>query len=163
MAVPTTEKPLLAGPSRPLGAPEIPQYYLPSSSGKGTYAPRLYGAAAIQFGTKRQRIDERRRVAFLVPITADTKAVDWEHARPTSVMPDGLVKSAPAGATYLPLPARAMALKDFTRWAKQFDRWLARTQKLDIAPATDGSAGASLGPKRGGVTVELVAIVWELQ
>ena len=64
-------------------------------------------------------------------------------------------------SNYLPLPAAAMKVQTFTRWAKAFDRWLARTQRLDLPAKTDGDP-VSLGPKRGGVSVELVAIVWEL-
>ena len=45
---------------------------------------------------------------------------------------------------------------------KHFDRWLARTQRIVVAPKADGGPEISIGPKRGGVAVELVGIVWEL-
>lgn len=86
--------------------------------------------------------------------------VDWEGARPTDVLPDGLLATAPAPGPYLPLPAGAMDPKVFARWAKRFDRWLARTQRLDVAPLPDTPEITSIGPKRGGVSVDLVAIVW---
>jgi hypothetical protein len=159
----------LAGPSRPLGTVDIPQYYLPAGRTSGTYAPRLYGAAVIRFGTRRLRISETRRVAFLVPLGVTTRTVEWEGAIATSVLPDQLLKDAPVAASYLPLPPGAMAIKTFTRWAKRFDRWLARTQRLELpdagAPGLTESAAAAptpIGPKRGGVSIELVAIVWEL-
>jgi len=145
-----------------LGSPEIPQFHLPSSGAKGVYAPRLYGAASIHFGDKRRRVDETRRVAFLLPLDATTKAVDWESARAVSISPDQLLKDAPARASYQPLPAGSMELKAFTRWAKAFDRWLARTQRLEVAPKTETADASTIGPRRGGVSVELVAIVWEL-
>ena len=162
--MPPDPKTPLTGPNRPLGSPEIPQFHLPSSGGKGVYAPRLYGAASIHFGDKRRRVDETRRVAFLLPLDAATKTVDWESAKPTALMPDQLVKDPPvrATATYQPLPAGSMELKAFTRWAKNFDRWLARTQRLEVAPKTDTAEASTIGPRRGGVSVELVAIVWEL-
>jgi hypothetical protein len=177
--VPTTEKPGLAGPSRPLGVPDIPQFHLPASGKKGVYAPRLYGAAVIKFGTRRQRISETRRVAFLVPLDPAMKGVDWDTSTATEISPDQLLKDAPVAALYLPLPATAMQLNMFTRWAKHFDRWLARTQRFDVTAKPDAKDAtakpdakpdtkqdpndvASLGPKRGGVSIELVAIVWEL-
>lgn len=162
MAVAPNEKPRLAGPSRPLGSPEIPQFHLPAT-GKGTYAPRVYGAARIQFRDKKRRVDETRQAAFLVPLDVTTRTVDWEGARPIDLRPDQLVKDAPVKADYLPLPSGAMSVKSFTRWAKNFDRWLARTQRLDV-PMKDEAPDAppTIGPKRGGVSVELVAIVWEL-
>ena len=151
----------LAGPSRPLGSPEIPQFYLPGPGGNEAYAPRLYGAATIHFGDRRRRVDERRRVAVTVPLDAHTRAVDWDHAQPTDVRPDQLLKDAPAKGDYLPLPPGAMNLKSFTRWAKTFDRWLARTQRLDVPVRPEQPDDPpTIGPKRGGVAVELVAIVW---
>jgi hypothetical protein len=151
----------LVGPNESLESPEIPQFYLPGGSGKGAYAPRLYGAARIQFGTRRQRIDEMRRVAFLVPLDQPTRTVDWDTARPTDITPEQLLKEPPARATRAPLPDTATKLRTFAGWAKSFDRWLARTQRLDLPLKPDQSEPASIGPKRGGVSVELVAIVWE--
>jgi hypothetical protein len=151
----------LAGPSRPLGSVEIPQFYLPGAD-KGVYSPRLYGAATIQFGTKRQKIDETRRVAFLVPLDPQVKVVDWDSAKPTDVLPGELLQESQVKAEYLPLPADAMKVRTFTRWAKSFDRWLQRTQRLDLPGKSDQGETVSVGPKRGGVSVELVAIVWQL-
>ena len=150
-----------AGPSRPLGSPEIPQFHLPGGS-KGVYAPRLYGAASIHFGDKRRRVDETRRVAFVLSLESGTKTIDWESARPIATSPDQLVKDAPVRASYQPLPPASMEIKTFTRWAKAFDRWLARTQRLEVAPKTESAEASTIGPRRGGVSVELVAIVWEL-
>jgi hypothetical protein len=154
---------MLAGPSRPLGTPEIPQFHLPGGDGE-VYAPRLYGAARVHFADRRRKINELRRVAYLLPLAADVKAVDWDAAARTPILADALLKDPPTQAKYLPLPAAGMELKTFTRWAKAFDRWLARTQRYDL-PKPAGPADQPqphLGPKRGGVAVELVAIVWEL-
>ena len=78
------------------------------------------------------------------------------------IMPGELLRESQVAAEYLPLPAAAMKVQTFTRWAKGFDRWLARTQRLDLPGKPDQGDPLSLGPKRGGVSVELVAIVWEL-
>ncbi len=101
-------------------------------------------------------------MAFLAPLDPSARTLDWDQAKPTTVMPDALLKEAPGGASYLPLPASAMQLQKFTRWAKTFDRWLARTQKAEFVTKQEPPEAVSLGPKRGGVSVELVAIVWEL-
>jgi hypothetical protein len=137
----------LAGPTRPLGSPEIPQVFLPSTLKTGTYSPRLYAAATVR---------------FLLPLVDAQKKMDWESATPCPVSPAQLLKDAPVAAPYLPLPASAMQLGTFTRWAKNFDRWLARTQKLDVTTETEPPEQVSLSPRRGGVSVDLVAIAWEL-
>jgi hypothetical protein len=126
------------------------------------YSPRIYGAAGIRFGNKKRKIDEARRVAVTVPLTPGTRTLDWEASVPTEVTPEQLLRQPPATAPYLPLPSGAMDLKVFTRWAKQFDRWLARTQRLELPPQPETPEATSIGPKRGGVSVDLVAIVWVL-
>ena len=157
-----TSKPSLAGPTRPLGAREIPQFHLrPAPGATGVYAPWVYGAATVQFVDRKRTLDETRRVAFRVPLTEGMRLVDWELAAMVAPTPDLLLGEAPVPAPYRPLPAGAMDLKIFTRWAKSFDRWLARTQRLAV-PVAEGDAPVSIAPKRGGVSVELVAIAWEL-
>jgi hypothetical protein len=160
--VATSEKAKLAGPARPLGSPEIPQFHLPARVKDGIYTPRLYGAARIQFGDRRRKIDQTRHVAFLVGLEPGAKVVDWETAQPTDVMPDQLLKDPAVVANYAPLAAGAMQIQTFTRWAKNFDRWLARTQRLEIALKGETTESSTIGPKRGGVSVDLVAVVWEL-
>ena len=122
----------------------------------------LYGAATVHFRDRKRKIDERRSVAFTVPLTPATRTVDWEGAQVLNVTPAELLKEAPVEAGYLPLPPGAMQLKTFTRWAKNFDRWLARTQRFEAPASQDSPEGLTLGPKRGGVSVEIVAIVWDL-
>jgi hypothetical protein len=154
----------LAGPTRPLGSPDIPQFHLPAqkSAGKALYTPYLYGMASIQFADKRRGVDEERQVAFLLPLDPSAKTIDWDQAKATEVTQEQLLPAPAAAAEYLPLPAGAMQTKVFTRWAKQFDRWLARTQRVMLQSKTDPPEPVEIRPKRGGVNVNLVAIVWEL-
>jgi hypothetical protein len=160
--VPKIDKERLAGPTRPPGSPDIPQFHLPSAASSGVFSPRLYGAARIHYADGRRKLDETRRVAFVLPLDPTSKAVDWDQAQSTPSMPEDLLQTAPRSASYLPLPSAAMDVKAFTRWARGFDRWLARTQRLAVPAKTEGAEDVSLRPKRGGVSVELVGIVWEL-
>ena len=146
-----------------MGSPDIPQLFLPTTSKKGTYSPRLYGAATVQFRDRKRKVDQPRFVAFLVPLAPGMRTVDWEGAQPCDLKPAQLLKEAPVEAPFLPLPPGAMKLPSFTRWAKNFDRWLARTQKLDATTKSDPPEQVTLAPTRGGVSVELVAIAWELE
>jgi hypothetical protein len=152
-----------AGPTRPQGSPDIPQVFLPGEvGGAGVYVPRVYGAARIQFADRRRGFEETRRVAFLAPINPTGRTLDWDAAKPTGVMPDQLLDQPPVDALYLPLSAAAMQIVTFTRWARAFDRWIARTQRVELLTKQDPPEPVSLGPKRGGVSIELVAIAWEL-
>ena len=156
-----TPTPLL-GPTRPAGSEEVPQLFLPTTSKQGTYSPSLYGAATVQFRDRKRKVDQPRFVAFLLPLAPGARTVDWDTSQPTDIKPAQLLNDAPVDAPFLPLPAAAMRLTTFTRWAKNFDRWLARTQKLDATTKSDPPEQVSLAPTRGGVSVELVAIVWRL-
>lgn len=99
----------------------------------------------------------------MLSIEPGMRAVDWDRASESTLLPEQLLPNPPVTAPYQPLPAGAMRVLTFTRWAKSFDRWLARTQRLQVAGETsDQGEPVQLRPKRGGVTVELVAIVWEL-
>ena len=154
---------LQPGSVRPEGSPEIPQVFLPAAPGaSGVYTPRVYGAARIQFADRRRGLEETRRVAFLAAINPTGRTLDWDAAKPTEVTPEQLLKQAPGDASYLPLSTAAGQVLTFTRWAKAFDRWLARTQRVELLSKQDPSESVTLGPKRGGVSVELVAIAWEL-
>jgi hypothetical protein len=158
----TPHKTPLAGPTRPLGSPEVPQFHLPIAGPGELYTPRVYGAARIHFADRRRHLDETRRLAVVVAIEAGARTLDWDKATPTAVMPEDLVADAPMRASYLPLPASAMDVQRFARWAKSFDRWLARTQRIERTTSQAPPETVTLGPKRGGVSVELVALVWEL-
>ena len=141
---------------------EIPRFYLPTAAASGTYAPRLYGAADIRFGESKRRLDARRHLAFLWPLDATTKTIDWDAASPTTITVNQLLKDPPVTAEHQPLSPAATQVKTFTRWAKHFDRWLARTQRVELSTKQDPPELVTVGPKRGGVKVQLVAIVWEL-
>jgi hypothetical protein len=160
--VATTPPTAPGGADQPPASQEIPQLFLPTTSKKGTYSPRLYGAATVQFRDRKRKVDQPRFVAFTVPLVPGTRTVDWEGAQPCSVKPADLLRTAPVDAEYQPLPPAATKLPSFTRWAKNFDRWLARTQRLDLTTKSEPPEQVSLAPTRGGVSVELVAIVWEL-
>lgn len=157
-------EPLQAGPTPPQGSPDIPQRFLPAAGQvkDGVYMPRLYGAARIQFADRRRGLEETRRVAFLAPINPTGRTLDWDAAKATEVMPEQLQERPAVEAPFSPLSTAATRIVTFTRWARAFDRWIARTQRVELLTKQDPAETVSLGPKRGGVSVELVAIAWEL-
>jgi len=120
----------------------------------------VYGSATVQFSERKQGLDETRRVAFLAPIPTVLKTLDWELAVATNIQPEALVAEPAGASSYQPLPGNAMQINTFKRWAKAFDRWLARTQRIEVTTAAEPAETVMVGPKRGGVKVQLVAIVW---
>ncbi len=125
-----------AGPSSiatPIIGAEIPQLYLPRDAGNTRpYEPYLYGSAQLFFGDSKVAVDEARRVSVIVPLDAGARAVDWERAAPIDAAPHDLAAEPPVEAGYAPLPSFATNAAKFAKLARDFDRWLGRTQRLDL-------------------------------
>lgn len=119
--------------ARPLSPPEIPQFFLPAEgAGDGMWVPHLYGAADVDFADAKRGIDERRVVTATVRLDAVAAMVDWDASEPTGVRPDQLLGNPPVDAPFAALPPQALQVKAFAKWSKDFDRWLSRTQRLDL-------------------------------
>ena len=86
----------------------------------------LYGAAEVTFADAKCGIDETRTVAVTVPLDEGMVVLDWDAGTETDLMPEHLVKDAPPGGTFGPLPSMAQQVKAFAKWAKDLDRWLGR-------------------------------------
>ncbi|HEX6323885.1 MAG TPA: DUF87 domain-containing protein, partial [Vicinamibacterales bacterium] len=122
-----------ASAARPVVAADIPQLYLPRAEGDSRpYAPHFYGSAQLFFGDSKVAVDEARRVSVIVPLDAGARALDWDRAEPVDAGPQDLLAHAPTEAPYAPLPAYAANVQKFAKLARDFDRWLGRTQRLEL-------------------------------
>ncbi|MDQ3069562.1 MAG: DUF87 domain-containing protein [Acidobacteriota bacterium] len=118
---------------KPILSADIPQLYLPrEASDTRPYRPFLYGSAQLYFGDSKQAIDEARRVSVMVPLDPAARAIDWDLAQPADAAPQALLAAPPANAQYTALPAAASSPARFAKVARDFDRWLGRTQRLDL-------------------------------
>ncbi len=130
-APPVAPAPSPVSSARPLLPPEIPQFFLPGVAG-ATWVPHLYGAAEVDFVDSRKAINERRQVRVWLPLSGAAAVVDWEQAQPVTVEPADLDSSPSAEAAWAPLPAQASQIKTFAKWSKDFDRWVSRSQRLEL-------------------------------
>lgn len=122
-----------AAGARPIIAAEIPQLYLPREAGEsGPYVPYLYGSAQLHFGDSKVAVDEARRVSVIVPLEQGARSLDWDLAAPLAAAPHDLLDTPPSAAGYAPLPAFATSVAKFAKLARDFDRWLGRTQRLEL-------------------------------
>ena len=118
---------------KPIIAAEIPQLYLPRAAGDARpYEPHVYGSAQLFFGDSKVAVDEARRVSVIVPLAAGARAVDWELAAAIDAAPQDLSADPPVDAGYAPLPSFATNAQKFSKLARDFDRWLGRTQRLEL-------------------------------
>ena len=123
----------LSSVARPIIGAEIPQLYLKRAAGDARpYEPYLYGSAQLFFGDSKVAVDEARRVSVIVPLDANARAVDWDRAVPADAAPQDLSAEPPVEAGYAPLPSFATNTAKFAKLARDFDRWLGRTQRLEL-------------------------------
>ncbi|NQW05128.1 MAG: DUF87 domain-containing protein [Acidobacteria bacterium] len=121
-----------ASVARPLLAPEIPQFFDGAGSSSAIWMPTLYGAARVTFADAKRGVDESRLVAVTVPIDPSTVVIDWDTGAPTDLRPEDLLAEAPETGSFGPLPAQAQQARAFVKWARDFDRWAGRTQRLTL-------------------------------
>ena len=113
----------------PLLDPAIDQFFV---QGDGRYVPMLLGVARISYADSKLGLDETRDVTLVTPIKDVAVAVNWDEAEPADFKVNDLSKTAPAGATFAPLPSAATKPKNFVTWQKDFARWAAQTQSIEL-------------------------------
>ncbi len=122
--------PPLRASGTPLIDPAIPQFFVP---GGDSYAPMVLGVARVSYSDAKLGLDETREVAVVTPIADRPVALDWEQAEPVDFAVKDLLK-APEGdsASFAPLPAPAARPKSYATWEKDFSRWAAQSQSIEL-------------------------------
>ena len=120
----------VGGRSTPVIDPAIPQFFVP---GGDSYAPMVLGVARVSYSDAKLGLDETREVAVVTPIADRPVALDWEQAEPVDFAVKDLLK-APEGdsASFAPLPAPAARPKSYATWEKDFSRWAAQSQSIEL-------------------------------
>ncbi len=128
--VPKVPKGLVPTVQAPVLDPAIQQFFVPGGDG---YVPMVLGVARVTYSDAKLGLDETREVAVLTPIGDGPVAVDWEHAEPADFAVKDL-RTAPEreSATYAPLPAAAAKPKSYATWEKDFSRWAAQSQSIEL-------------------------------
>ncbi len=120
---------------RPILPTEIPQYFLPSSSGTSAtlvYKPMLLGVSQVRFSDTKRKVDDTKELYFLAPFIDGPVPMNWENAEPADLnMPD-LASTPLDSAKYADLPSAATMSKNYGTWRKEFANWLSRSQRIDL-------------------------------
>lgn len=121
--------------ARPMLPSEIPQYFTPVSPRQSQWVPGLYGAAEVAFSDAKRGVDETRVVTVTVPLDPSMILIEWDQATPCDLEPRHLDRepaSTSGEGAWGDLPPAAVQAKSYARWAKDFERWLAKSQRLDL-------------------------------
>jgi hypothetical protein len=122
-----------ASGAAPIVPPGVQQYFVPSAGGGAVhYTPVVLGAARVGFGDSKLGIDETRDVIYAAPFAAGAVAVDWSTATRVDVAAADLATTGQAGASYAEVPATGLQAKSYAVWNKDFARWIAQSEKLEL-------------------------------
>jgi hypothetical protein len=121
-AVPASPPPILD--------PAIKQFFTPGTG--SIYEPVLVGVARVTYTDAKLGIDETRDVTVVTPITDDAVAVNWDHAEPAGFNARDLETAARPGMSFASLPAAAARPKNYVTWEKDFGRWAAQSQTVEL-------------------------------
>lgn len=123
----------------PVVPPEIQQYVVPPSrsdavrQASGRHVPVILGAARVSFSDPKLKIDASRDVLYAAPVGDTAVAVDWANSTKLDVSAADLRPvSASEGIGFAPLPAAAAQPRNYTAWNKEFGRWLAQAERLEM-------------------------------
>jgi hypothetical protein len=115
--------------SVPIVDPAIEQFFVPGGS---QLEPMLMGSARISYSDSKLGLDETRDVTVVTPITDAAVAVNWDQAEIADFTVNELSKTAPAHAAFAALPSAATKAKNYTAWEKDFARWAAQSQSIEL-------------------------------
>lgn len=122
---------------KPILPKEIKSLYLKRSIDESTkseylYKPFLTTLTDVRFYDRTKKIDFEKTISFLVPITDDVIAVNWDNA--LEIAPDEKIfkKSAPFKLNYAKLPTPATKIKNFRGWEKFFKDHLVSEYYLEV-------------------------------
>jgi hypothetical protein len=123
------------GSAAPVLPPGVQQYFIPRPSGASGvthYTPGVLGVARVGFGDARLGVDVTRDVLYLAPFGDGPIALDWATATRLEVAPTDLQPAPDPGATFDPVPPPGLLPKSYAGWNKEFGRWLAQSETLDL-------------------------------
>jgi hypothetical protein len=118
---------------KPIVPPGIEQFFVPASAGADViYRPVVLGSARVGFSDPKNTIDESRDVLYAAEITDGAVPVDWTSASRVDVPTASLVRAPAASARQEPVPSAALQAKNYANWQKDFSRWLAQSETLEL-------------------------------
>ncbi|MFO0834312.1 MAG: hypothetical protein U0638_05020 [Phycisphaerales bacterium] len=136
--------------SRPVLAPEIPQYFLPARSdahagGGVVYVPMVLGLGKVFFSDSKLGVEETETHSWLAAFGSGPIAIDWEHAERVDMWESDLDKSPAGVAAFEPVPTDAAKAKSYEVWKKDLAAELYRSAKLELLQSPSSGEVSKLG------------------
>jgi len=121
-----------AADAAPTLPPAIQQFYVPGHAENLVYHPRLVAAGDMVFSNARYKVEDERSVLFTVELEDGPVDVDWDNSERLNVAVDALQNDGNEGAAYAECPAPAANPKSYTKWGRNFKRWLRQNETMSV-------------------------------
>lgn len=112
--------------------PGIQEYYVRGNGDDIVYHPRLIAGGDIVYSSARYQIEDERNVMHTVEFDDGPVAIDWDHAEALPLSVDDLRDSAQDDAQFADCPAAANTAKNYTKWKKDYSRWLRQNEHITL-------------------------------
>jgi len=122
--------------TRPVLAPDVPQYFLPvatpAAGARLVYRPALLGTADLHYVDASLGLDQWQTVAHLVPLADQVPSDTWDQA---ALWPSGAPELLPdpeSGIEFSSPPSEVTQAKRYDSWAKRYRTHLYQTMPLTL-------------------------------
>ena len=122
---------------KPILPKEIKPLYLnreieDSKQGEFLYQPFITTVADIRFYDRTKKIDLSKKISFIVPITNDVIAVNWDEAKELIPNEDVYKKQSLKNVSFGDLPPASINPKNYTGWERFFKDHLVNNYYLEV-------------------------------
>jgi hypothetical protein len=138
--------------SRPSVAGDIPEYFLPATSGSGAilYKPMIMGLAKLHFIDTKLKLDQWQTTAYLAPLDAEGKQALWPEALADANLKASLTKAPASDAgEYGSLPGAALRAATYAAYGKQLASHLYENARAELLVADSLGAASNPGESEG--------------
>jgi hypothetical protein len=123
--------------AKPMVPPDIREYFLPFDQNKQgitnlSYYPVVVGAAQVCFSDTKNNANITKEQVFVAPVGDNPIPINWDEAKEVNMNISDLRNTPTQDLPYSAVPSAALRAKNYTAWTKEFENWLARTQKIKL-------------------------------
>jgi hypothetical protein len=138
--------------ARPAVPAEVPEYFLPATSGAGAvlYKPMVLGLAKLHFVDAKLALDQWQTAAYLAPFDDDGKTALWSEAKPHNDLKSRLVKNpAPDVSEYGNVPGAALRAASYAAYGKQLAAYLYESARAELLVSDSLKTASAPGESEG--------------
>ena len=112
--------------------PSIDQFFVPGFGENIVYHPRLIAGGDVVFTSARYNIEDERPVLHTVEIEDGPVDIDWDNCEALDLSIDDLRDDGDSDATFADCPAAADDTRAYTKWGKDYKRWLRQNESISL-------------------------------